>query len=90
MVTSSEKDTDVLLRSGVDQKLLPGNLGSKGNLLGRGAGSTSSRLLPEGEETCEGLPTTICSEHRQSSPVGSREGTRALFHRAAREPSVGK
>lgn len=101
MVTAPEQDTDVLLRSGVGQKLLPGNLGPQGNLLGWGAGSTlphlvssrlvsSRHLLREGEETCVGLPTAVCSEHRQNCPTGSREGPRALFLRAAREPSLGK
>lgn len=49
----SEKDVDVLLRS--DQKLLPGNKGPERNLLGWGAGPRTSHL-PEGDETCEGLP----------------------------------
>lgn len=54
------------------------------------ASSASSHLLQAGEDTCEGLPTTVCSEHRQNSPTRSRVGARALFLRAAREPSVGK
>lgn len=45
MVTAPEQDTDVLLRSGVGQKLLPGNLGPQGNLLGWGAGSTLPHLV---------------------------------------------
>lgn len=73
MATAPEKDVDVLLRT--DQKLLPGNEGPEKNLLGWGAGSRSPHL-PEGDETCKGLPPLQRaapgkqSRERCSSPQG--------------------